>query len=140
MEVLLRTIYLNFLRMRRGLTFAHREHGSPGLLIETQIGTVSANEPHTSTTPGPAPCGGGDGKSEIQPSDCRCPDHHAAPRSARGRTLFKLGVMCSTGQSMPLDMVSAHKWFNIATLGMKNAVRLRNEIAAKMSSGKIAAA
>jgi TPR repeat protein len=27
---------------------------------------------------------------------------------------FKLGMMCSTGQSVPLDMVSAHKWFNIA--------------------------
>jgi hypothetical protein len=25
----------------------------------------------------------------------------------------KLGMMCSTGQSMPLDRVSAHKWFNI---------------------------
>ena len=44
---------------------------------------------------------------------------------------FKLGMMCSTGQSVPLDMVSAHKWFNIASaLGMKDAVRLRDEIAA----------
>ena len=48
---------------------------------------------------------------------------------------FKLGMMCSTGQSVPLDMVSAHKWFNIAgALGMKNAVRMRNEIATEMSS------
>jgi uncharacterized protein len=55
--------------------------------------------------------------------------------------LFKLGMMCSTGQSVPLDMVSAHKWFNIAAmLGMKDAVRLRNEIAAQMSSREIAAA
>ncbi len=55
--------------------------------------------------------------------------------------LFKLGMMYSTGQSMPLDMVSAHKWFNIAaTLGMKDAVRLRNEIAAEMSEREIAIA
>ena len=46
----------------------------------------------------------------------------------RAEQLFKLGMMCSTGQSMPLDMVSAHKWFNIAAMrGMKDAVRLRNE-------------
>ena len=54
---------------------------------------------------------------------------------------FKLGMMSSTGQSVPLDMVSAHKWFNIAaTLGMKDAVRLRNEIAAEMSDHEIATA
>jgi uncharacterized protein len=54
---------------------------------------------------------------------------------------FKLGIMCSTGQSVPLDMVSAHKWFNIAgALGVKDAVRLRNEIAAEMSSREIATA
>jgi TPR repeat protein len=50
-------------------------------------------------------------------------------------------MMCSTGQSMPLDMVSAHKWFNIAAmLGMKDAVRLRNEIAAEMSDREITTA
>jgi uncharacterized protein len=50
-------------------------------------------------------------------------------------------MMCSTGQSMPLDMVSAHKWFNIAaTLGLKDAVRLRNEVAAEMFDGEIATA
>ena len=63
---------------------------------------------------------------------------HGMPNAER---FFKLGMVCSTGQSMPLDMVSAHKWFNIAaTLGMKDAVRLRNEIAAEMSDREIAAA
>ena len=63
---------------------------------------------------------------------------HGMPDAER---LFKLGMICSTGQSIPLDMVSAHKWFNIgATLGMKDAVRLRNEIAAEMSDREIAAA
>jgi TPR repeat protein len=55
--------------------------------------------------------------------------------------LFRLGMMCSTGQTMPLDMVSAHKWFNIAaTLGMKDAIRLRNEIAGQMSDREIVTA
>jgi uncharacterized protein len=50
-------------------------------------------------------------------------------------------MMCSTGQSVPLDMVSAHMWFNIAaTLGMKTAIRLRNEVAAEMSENEILAA
>jgi uncharacterized protein len=63
---------------------------------------------------------------------------HGMPDAER---FFKLGMICSTGQSMPLDMVSAHKWFNIAAmLGMKDAVRLRNEIAAEMSDREIAAA
>jgi TPR repeat protein len=54
---------------------------------------------------------------------------------------FELGMMCSTGQAMPLDMVAAHKWFNIAaTLGFKDAVRLRNEVAAEMSDSEIATA
>jgi uncharacterized protein len=62
-------------------------------------------------------------------------------RMPQAEQLFKLGMMCSTGRSMPLDMVSAHKWFNIAAmLGMKDAVRLRNEIAAEMSDCEIATA
>ena len=27
---------------------------------------------------------------------------------------FELGMMCSTGSSVPADYVSAHKWFNLA--------------------------
>jgi uncharacterized protein len=53
---------------------------------------------------------------------------------------FKLGMTCSTGTA-PLDMIEAHKWFNIAaTLGMKEAMRLRNEVAAEMSAREIASA
>ena len=59
----------------------------------------------------------------------------------RPEEFFKLGMICSTGQSMPIDMVAAHKWFNIAALrGVKDAVRLRNEVAAEMSGAEIAAA
>jgi TPR repeat protein len=56
------------------------------------------------------------------------------------KQFFKLGMACSTGAA-PLDMIEAHKWFNIAaTLGMKEAIRLRNEVAAEMSEREIATA
>jgi hypothetical protein len=54
---------------------------------------------------------------------------------------FELGMMYSTGRSVPADLVSAHKWFNIAaTRGNSEATRLRREIAIEMSEGEIAAA
>jgi TPR repeat protein len=54
---------------------------------------------------------------------------------------FELGMMYSTGRSVPTDLVSAHKWFNIAAMrGNGEAIRLRREIAAEMSETEIAAA
>ena len=69
-------------------------------------------------------------------------DHsQAKPFQTEPEQLLRLGMMCSTGRTMPLDMVAAHKWFNIAaTLGIKDAVRLRNEVAAELSDSEIAAA
>ncbi|HEX2216439.1 MAG TPA: sel1 repeat family protein [Xanthobacteraceae bacterium] len=54
---------------------------------------------------------------------------------------FELGMMYSTGRSVPADLVCAHKWFNIAAArGNKDAIRLRREIAAEMSEADVAAA
>jgi uncharacterized protein len=54
---------------------------------------------------------------------------------------FELGMMYSTGRSVPADLVTAHKWFNIAAVrGHRDAIRLRVEIAAEMSETDIAAA
>jgi TPR repeat protein len=54
---------------------------------------------------------------------------------------FELGMMYSTGRSVPADLVTAHKWFNIAAMrGHRDAIRLRVEIAAEMSETDIAAA
>ena len=54
---------------------------------------------------------------------------------------FDLGMMYSTGRSVPVDYVSAHKWFNLAAMnGNTEAIRLRREIAAEMSPHEIAAA
>jgi hypothetical protein len=54
---------------------------------------------------------------------------------------FELGMMYSTGRSVPTDLVTAHKWFNIAAMrGSRDAIRLRVEIAAEMSEAEIATA
>jgi hypothetical protein len=54
---------------------------------------------------------------------------------------FQLGMMYSTGGSVPADMIAAHKWFNIAAMaGNAEAARLRREIAEEMSEAEIAAA
>jgi uncharacterized protein len=54
---------------------------------------------------------------------------------------FQLGMMYSIGRSVPVDLVSAHKWFNIAALrGNRDATRLRREVADQMSEQDISAA
>src|SRR5260370_6974175 len=51
---------------------------------------------------------------------------------------FELGMMYTTGASVPVDFVSAHKWFNLAAMaGHQHATRLRHEIAAEMSTAQI---
>jgi uncharacterized protein len=63
------------------------------------------------------------------------------PGMADTQDFYRLGMMYSTGASVPADMVSAHKWFNIAALrGNAEAARLRREIADEMSEAEIAAA
>jgi len=55
--------------------------------------------------------------------------------------LFDLGMMYSSGNSVPVDLVSAHKWFNLAAMrGHADAARLRREIAAEMADAEIGAA
>jgi len=66
---------------------------------------------------------------------------HAVSFGADADQFFRLGLMYSNGESVPADMVAAHKWFNIAALrGSREAVRHRCEIAREMSSADIAAA
>ena len=56
-------------------------------------------------------------------------------------TFFELGMMYSIGRQVPIDYVSAHKWFNLAALrGNADAIRLRREIADQMSEVEVAAA
>ncbi len=65
----------------------------------------------------------------------------AAAVRPNGDVFFELGMMYSTGRSVPADLVAAHKWFNIAGAhGNADAVRLRREIALEMSEAEVAAA
>jgi uncharacterized protein len=55
--------------------------------------------------------------------------------------LLQLGLSCTVGITVPVDLVAAHKWFNVAAmLGNVEATRLRHEIAAQMSCAEITAA
>ena len=61
--------------------------------------------------------------------------------NASSDTFFELGMMYSSGRSVPIDYVTAHKWFNLAAMnGNQDGARLRREIAAEMSEAEIAAA
>lgn len=58
---------------------------------------------------------------------------------ANGDVLFDLGI--STGRSGLIDLVAAHKWFNLAALkGRVDAIALRREVAGLMSDVEIAMA
>jgi TPR repeat protein len=60
---------------------------------------------------------------------------------ATGDILFELGMMYSVGRDMPVDLIAAHKWFNLAAIkGNREAMTLRREIACLMSDAEIAAA
>ena len=61
-----------------------------------------------------------------------------APVNANGEGLFELGMMYASGRSVPTDLVSAHKWFNLAAQkGHADAARMRREIAAEMTDSEI---
>ena len=50
-------------------------------------------------------------------------------------------MMYSVGRSVPVDFVTAHKWFNIAAMsGNADVIRLRRELADQMSESEIAQA
>ena len=61
--------------------------------------------------------------------------------NARGDVFVQLGLMFSTGRTVPTDRVQAHKWFNLAAFkGNSEAVQLRKELAAEMDEDAIAEA
>jgi len=55
--------------------------------------------------------------------------------------LFERGLYWASGRSGLVDLIAAHKWFNLAALkGRTDAIALRQEIANQMSEAEIAAA
>ena len=71
-------------------------------------------------------------------------DSNAAPLGegpVSGDMLFDLGMTYSVGRDMAVDLVAAHKWFNLAAMkGSIDAVRLRREVASQMSDVEIGTA
>jgi hypothetical protein len=64
-----------------------------------------------------------------------------APGGGTSDGLFQLGLMHCVGRDVPLDLVAAHKWFNLAALrGNADARRYRTEIAGEMTRQEIAEA
>ncbi|ACF02013.1 sel1 repeat family protein [Rhodopseudomonas palustris] len=55
--------------------------------------------------------------------------------------LFDLGVLFASGRGAPVDLIAAHKWFNLAALkGRTDAIAYRRELAELMSADEIAVA
>ena len=62
-------------------------------------------------------------------------------KDGRADALYNLGLAYSTGQGVTIDMVAAHKWFNLAAVrGVEAAKSWRNQVAAEMTTGQIAEA
>jgi len=67
-----------------------------------------------------------------------CADVRATPSDTSVEALYEFGIMHASGRSVPVDLVSAHKWFNIAAMkGHADAARMRREIAAEMTDAEI---
>jgi hypothetical protein len=61
--------------------------------------------------------------------------------SAIQDVLFERGLYWASGRSGFVDLIAAHKWFNLAALkGRTDAAEMRREVALTMSEAEIAAA
>ena len=77
--------------------------------------------------------------ARFEMADIECASLGESPAGVD--TFFELGMMYSVGRDVPIDFVTAHKWFNVAALrGNTEASRLRREIADQMSEQEIAQA
>ena len=55
--------------------------------------------------------------------------------------LFQLGLLYCSGREVELDLVTAHKWFNLAAArGNQEAKHYRQELAREMTKAQIAQA
>ena len=61
--------------------------------------------------------------------------------SAIPDVLFERGLYWASGRSGVVNLVAAHKWFNLAAVkGRSDAIQMRREVAELMSEAEIAAA
>jgi TPR repeat protein len=65
----------------------------------------------------------------------------SAAHGGTSDALYQLGLMYCVGRDVDVDLVQAHKWFNLAALrGNEEAKRYRGEISKEMSKPDIALA
>jgi uncharacterized protein len=65
----------------------------------------------------------------------------AAAKSGAVDAYYDLGMMFSAGDGVDVDLIEAHKWFNLAVMGgFEDAKGYRADIAAELSPGDVAAA
>src|SRR5947208_5432467 len=79
------------------------------------------------------------GTGEANMADCEVSGVEA-PVSANAscEAFYELGLVHASGRFGAADLVSAHKWFNIAAMkGHADAARMRREIAAEMTDAQI---
>ncbi|MGC2774401.1 MAG: hypothetical protein WA418_02065 [Bradyrhizobium sp.] len=68
-------------------------------------------------------------------------DVTTAEQGANGDVLFELGMLYASGRDGVVDLIAAHKWFNLAALrGRVDAAAMRREVAEQMSDADIATA
>jgi TPR repeat protein len=66
---------------------------------------------------------------------------HSVAAAEMPPSFFELGLACSIGREGRIDLIEAHKWFNIAAArGDRVAAQHREELASEMSREEIAAA
>lgn len=62
-------------------------------------------------------------------------------RAGRVDALYNLGLAYSTGQGVSIDLIAAHKWFNLAAArGLEAARGWRNQLAGEMAPAQVAEA
>ena len=71
----------------------------------------------------------------------RTASRRRAPTAGPSDALFQLGLLYCVGRDVDLDLVEAHKWFNLAALrGNDDAKRYRLEISREMTKPQISRA
>lgn len=66
---------------------------------------------------------------------------NAAAGTVDAAEMFELGLMYAAGREVALDLIQAHKWFNLAAMrGNDAARRYRAEIAGDLTRAEIAKA
>lgn len=67
--------------------------------------------------------------------------HSGIGADASAEIFFQLGLTYSTGREGVTDLVTAHKWFNLAAMkGKAEAADYRRELSSEMSDDDVAAA